>query len=154
MKHKLQKEVEHYLKKISKHIPKNYPNKNKLLGIIRQNINEFLSEYPESTMDNIIKEFGTPTELAASFIEEMSESDLAKTLQKKQKILVIAGIACFLCIIISIFILKYVYDWYRNDAIIVEETLYVTDETEFPTEWEEKIKNGEGADDWEDTSID
>ena len=46
----------------------------------------------------------------------------------------------------SVFILKYVYNWYQNDALIAEETLYVTDDTEFPTEWKEKFEKGEDSD--------
>lgn len=146
MNHRLQKEIKRYVNNISKQIPKNYPNKRTLMNVLRFNLDDFLSEHPESTMDNIIEEFGSPTKIAASFMEELPEADIVATMQKRRKIFTIMFVVCFVCFIIFIFILRYVYDWYQNDALILEETLYVTDGTEFPTEWQEKFENAEGED--------
>ena len=128
MNHKLQKDVKRYLRTISKQIPKDYPNKSTLMDMLYRNLDEYLTEHPESTLDSMIEEFGSPTKIAASFIEEMPENTIVESF------------------IIFVFILKYVYNWYQNDALIAEETLYVTDDTEFPTEWKEKFEKGEDSD--------
>ena len=114
--------------------------------MLYRNLDEYLTEHPESTLDSMIEEFGSPTKIAASFIEEMPENTIVETFQKKHRLYFTLSIACFLCFIIFVFILKYVYNWYQNDALIAEETLYVTDDTEFPTEWKEKFEKGEDSD--------
>lgn len=146
MNNRLQKDINRYKKSISKQIPKNYPNKSVLMNLIIKNIDDFLLEHPEATMDNIIEEFGFPSKIAASFIEELSDTDIAAAIQKKHRIYKIAFITCFVCFITFLFTLHYIYNWYQNDALIMEETLYVTDGTEFPTEWQEKFENGEEED--------
>ena len=146
MNHKLQKDVKRYLRTISKQIPKDYPNKSTLMDMLYRNLDEYLTEHPESTLDSMIEEFGSPTKIAASFIEEMPENTIVETFQKKHRLYFTLSIACFLCFIIFVFILKYVYNWYQNDALIAEETLYVTDDTEFPTECKEKFEKGEDSD--------
>lgn len=142
MKRNIKKEAEQYIKIISKQIPKDYPNKTALLNMIRQNMNDFILEHPDCTIDDIIEEFGSSAELTAYWMEEMPDSDLVATLQKSHRSFIILLIACLICFAVFFFTSQYVRNWYINDALIVEETLYVTDETEFPSEWEEKFNNG------------
>lgn len=143
MSNKLQKDINRYIKNISKQIPKNYPNKSALMNMIIRNLDNFLLEYPQSTIDDIVEEFGSPSKIAASFIEELSDTDIVAAIQKKHRSYTFAFIAFFVCFIIFLFTLQYIYNWYQNDALILEETLYVTDGTEFPTEWQEKFENEE-----------
>lgn len=82
MNHKLQKDVKRYLRTISKQIPKDYPNKSTLMDMLYRNLDEYLTEHPESTLDSMIEEFGSPTKIAASFIEEMPENTIVETFQK------------------------------------------------------------------------
>lgn len=71
-----------------------YPNRNDIIQTIRQNIDNFRAEHPRASFNEIIEEFGSVTEVAASFLDELPEQEISSILQKKKK-----DAAYFFCII-------------------------------------------------------
>lgn len=68
------RQVNHYLKQIRKLIPSDYAGKKEMLATTRQRIMDYLEEHPDAAISDFEEEFGTPEEVADSFLEELSGS--------------------------------------------------------------------------------
>ena len=67
------------LKKI---IPFYSKDKKEFLKLLTQKIIEFSNTHPNFTYQNIIDEFGSPNEVAGSYIESLENDDIIKQLNK------------------------------------------------------------------------
>ena len=63
--------------------------KKEFLYQLKGNVEEFISEMPDATMEDIEKAFGTPESIGGSFIENIDRGKIKKQLQLK-KVLIIA----------------------------------------------------------------
>lgn len=143
MKNNFKKQLRTYLQEISKTIPGNYFKKKPLLYALKQDIQQFLVDHPSATWEDVLEQFGSVSELSESYMAEISDTELIESLKKnKQHIYLTSGI-CFVLLIFLIMGIRYYANWWKNDAIITEETLYVFDGTEIPTEWQDDVLYGD-----------
>lgn len=139
----LAKQIKAYIKKIDSQIPASYPNKDRVALTLQQNINNFLAEHPGASFNDIIEEFGSATEVAASFFDELPEQEISDIMQKKRKILYLSIALCLVCAVIFFAVLKYMNYWANEEALIFTEGLYIYDDPEDASEIQEKILQGE-----------
>lgn len=124
-KHKLR----HYYKTVRRLIPDGYPNKNDILRTIRQNIENYFAESPNASFDDMVQEFGTPQDVAAAFLNELPDTEIAGSLCKKKRMI---HAVCFIfAISIAVIVLLVYRIWYirENAAVTIEDTVYIYEDT-------------------------
>ncbi|MBC5713134.1 hypothetical protein H8S17_02715 [Roseburia sp. BX1005] len=136
MNQKMKKKIKHYLHEISASLPAGYPNKKRLLRTLQQNIYDFLEEYPDADWEDVIKHFGASCDIAQSYIEEFSDTELAASYKTHHRHLFLTTVICCSALIALIISIYFFFSWWKNDALIVTETLTVYDGTEMWDEWE------------------
>lgn len=65
--------------------------KEMLLQGLRGDVEDFLGEHPNATMEDIKKRFGTPEEFANSYQSTMSETEIRKKVRDKRMLAYIIG---------------------------------------------------------------
>lgn len=54
---------------------------------LKKNVSLYLEEHPEATIENILHTFGSPRQIAASYVEELPTPELIKKLKLRKRIL-------------------------------------------------------------------
>lgn len=128
-------EIKCYLKEIAVLIPKDYPNKKQILQSIKQNLESFLEEFPESSFQDITNEFGTAMEIANSFIEDLSGTSVFVSLHKKKRRNHFILISCMILFMLSAFLCVSMYYFLRNHQNVSKgDTFYIYNGTEITHE--------------------
>lgn len=89
------KQEKKYLRSIKRLLPATSNTKKKIIGMVKNALSARCSESPEKDISEIIKDFGSPEDVAASYIEDMGTSEILKGFRKRKTIIniIIAGIA-------------------------------------------------------------
>ena len=117
-------DIKKYINEIKKIIPINSKDKKDFLKMMEQRILESSNLENKCDYDNIVKEFGKPNELAASYIEEIDTDTILKILKRKQYIKWLISILIIAIILISIFKiyrLNQLYEIAKNELDLREE---------------------------------
>lgn len=96
--------IKKYIKEVEIMLPCNRKNKKIVMGVFLHSIENYLSDYPNSTYDDLVEAFGTPTEMAETLSETLSENDIKKYKYNKKLMFWIFVILLFLFVIYSIYI--------------------------------------------------
>lgn len=118
-------DIKRYINDIKKIIPINSKDKKDFLKMMEQRILESSSLENRCDYDNIVKEFGRPNEIAASYIEEIDTDTILKILKRKQYIKWLISILIISVVIISMFKmyrLNQLYETAKNELYLHEET--------------------------------
>lgn len=147
MKNNLQYQASRYIREISLLIPDSYQDKERLLASIRQNLDDFLAEHPDSSFKDIVKEFGTSAEFADSFLDEFSGTEILSFLQKKERHNRFIFLACIFTIL-SIMLAALGCIYYLNAPFTVEygDTTYYYNGTEVDYEEFMELNRYKGGD--------
>lgn len=94
----MNKEVERYIKYVKKLIPIRSKDKKEFIKLLTEQINEFANEKEHCTYQDIVDEFGTPNEVAGSYIENVNSKIIVKNLNNKRIIKIVFIILIVLCI--------------------------------------------------------
>ena len=84
-------ELVRYYKDIKRWLPCSHMHKKRMLGDIQQTVSGYLAEHPEADMQAIVQHFGTPHQIASTYIDEMDTQDLLQHLRQNRKIRKIGG---------------------------------------------------------------
>lgn len=117
-------DIKIYINEIKKIIPINSKDKKDFLKMMEQRILESSSLENKCDYDNIVKEFGKPNEVAASYIEEIDTDTILKILKRKQYIKWLVSILIIAVIVISMFKihrLNQLYETAKNELNLHEE---------------------------------
>lgn len=105
----LKDELNEYISNIRKQLVCNAADKKRLLSDLTFNIDEFIEDHPESSINDIIEHFGTPEDIAGGYLSSLEGGELNNKLKKTKKIrkciLFACGIIVF--ILVCIFIFEY-----------------------------------------------
>lgn len=126
------RQVRHYLRQIKKLIPADCAGKKELLKTIEQRLMDELAEHPDASVADFEADFGTPEEIADSFLEESSGSMREKKIRRKNKWIILVG--CVL-VMISIALVRYTYYLIDHTTVTETETLTIYKYGDAP--WEE-----------------
>lgn len=102
---KLNRDAKRYLREIQSWLPCTGRVKGKMLGEIRSRLKEFLLENPVADYEAIIERFGTPKQIASSYVDEMATGEMLKGLRIRKKAvalistLAIIMFALWLCVV-------------------------------------------------------
>lgn len=117
-------DIKKYINEIKKIIPINSKDKKDFLKMMEQRILESSNLENKCDYDNIVKEFGKPNEVAASYIEEIDTDTILKILKRKQYIKWLISILIIAIILISIFKiyrLNQLYEIAKNELDLRKE---------------------------------
>ena len=85
--------LKRYIRGISDGLPYSMRARKQILSQIRESIDDYLRENPEADLATVQAHFGTPQEIAASFVNEQDASTLLHKMSIKKKVLVmVAGV--------------------------------------------------------------
>ena len=109
----LKREINSYIKKVSKQVKSKLIIKRVILNDLKENIFEYYQMNPNITMEDIYNRFGTPNEISKSF-NDLSTEELFKK-AKKYKLIIWSGI---IFIVISLILLFLFLQGYFIDVTI------------------------------------
>lgn len=124
----LEKDIERYLKKVSRHLVGPAKERRRLLELLRGNIAEYVSQHPAAEIDDVIVHFGEPRTLAYSMIEGMSPAQIRRTIQKYTWLKILAAaitiilVGALLCFAVE----RIAYAVHGNPIVIIEQPVEVT----------------------------
>ena len=127
-----EKEIKKYIKYVKKIIPFYSKDKKEFLKLLTQKIIEFSNTHPNFTYQNIIDEFGSPNEVAGSYIETLNSDEIIKKLNKKKIINIFISVIIILCISV------WGFERYRINQLI-DEAKHTKMKTYTAEEYKEKI---------------
>ena len=118
MKNKQNRQKKQYVKKISRLIPNDCPDKQRLLESITQNLDAFLAEHGDCSAADIADAFGCPSEVAASFMAGLPSSDIAFLLKKKKRDNRLLLSVCILTVMIALLLCGAMYRFWRSHQTV------------------------------------
>lgn len=76
-----------YYRQISGWLPCGGKVKKQLMANITTTVDGYLEEHPDANMQTLQAHFGTPQQIAASFVEEMDTAELLDALRTRRKVI-------------------------------------------------------------------
>lgn len=83
-----------YLWEVREELPGNRRQKKQILSRVESSVQDFVIENPHVDYATITQRFGTPQQIAASYIEEMSTPELTQQLRIRKTIVRIVAVDC------------------------------------------------------------
>lgn len=126
----MDKDISKYMKQVSKMITFSSKDKKEFLSLLEVRIQDFCESH-SSSYDSIAEEFGTPNEVAASYIENLDTQELLKYLNKRKFMKILTSILVTCIIVVSLFYiyrLNQLYIEVKNSIIVSEETTITEEE--------------------------
>ena len=84
LQHNMKKNSKKFIKYVKRIIPIHSKDKREFILLLSQRIKEFSDDLERCTYQDIVNEFGTPNEVAGSYIENMESNELIKKLNRKK----------------------------------------------------------------------
>ena len=78
--------IKKYCREIRKWLPCSWKLKKRIISEISDNVAHYLSDIPTATYSDIEQRFGTPKQIATTYINEMDTAELLENLRVKRKI--------------------------------------------------------------------
>lgn len=121
-------ELEKYCRKIEKALVGNQTDKARILNTAKCDMEEFLEEFPDATMDDLVKRFGTPEDYAREFISGLDSGEVTKKLNvtKFWKKAIMIGVAVVVVIVLFVAILVIRNNTRKSSRYYYEEIVYGT----------------------------
>ena len=122
---KMSNDIKKYIKYVKKIISIHSKDKKEFIQLLTQKIIEFSNEHDSCSYQDIVDEFGSPNEVAGSYIETLDSDEIIKKLNKKK--------------IINIFCISvWGFERYRINQLI-DEAKHTKMKTYTAEEYKEKI---------------
>ena len=129
---KMSNDIKKYIKYVKKIIPIHSKDKKEFIQLLTQKIIEFSNEHDSCSYQDIVDEFGSPNEVAGSYIETLNSDEIIKKLNKKKIINI------FISVIIILYISVWGFERYRINQLIYEAK-HTKMKTYTDEEYKEKI---------------
>lgn len=134
------KELKQYYRDISKKLPVGRKQKQQILLAISRSVEDYLAVHPLADFPAVLEHFGSPQEIAAAYIENMTTSEITKKLRLRRKVLtaLCATAASTLLLWGAVVIYAIIKDANSGEGFLVVDSIEEFDITEY--ENEEEIK--------------
>ena len=129
---KMSNDIKKYIKYVKKIIPIHSKDKKEFIQLLTQKIIEFSNEHDSCSYQDIVDKFGSPNEVAASYIETLNSDEIIKKLNKKKIINIFISVIIILCISV------WGFERYRINQLI-DEAKHTKMKTYTAEEYKEKI---------------
>lgn len=110
-----------YIRKIKALFPLMGKNERKYIKALKVNVNDFLADMPDSTMEDLYKEFGSPKDIINSYYSTIDTDNIIKRIRisKYVKILIILLAMCLLFLTTLRFYIRY-----EAHQVFMKEQIY------------------------------
>lgn len=88
-----EKKLKRYYKNIQRELVCSREAKRRILSDIAPNVVAYLSEHPETDLAAVENHFGTPRQIAASYVDSLGTQELLRKLKLRNRILLIVTVA-------------------------------------------------------------
>ncbi len=95
-----EKELKKYFRAISGELYCPEKTKRRILATVKENVATYLEENSAATFEEIQKHFGTPRQIAASYVEEMETPELIAKLRVRRRIITVICVAVGIAVLI------------------------------------------------------
>lgn len=93
------KQLRKYCQDVKRWLPNSGNHKKRVMNQIRNEVSLFMAVHPDADYTAIENHFGTPQEIAASYVGEMEYKDILSDLRTRKKIV---GVIAALAVIIAV----------------------------------------------------
>lgn len=88
-----------YYREIRSWLPCSRKQKEQILGRFRDSVQAYLDENPGADFEQIRSHFGTPEQIAGTYVEELGTAELLRSLRVRRRVLtIIAATAAFVLV--------------------------------------------------------
>ena len=95
-------EVKRYLKRVKGSLPCSFTAKRAFISMLKSQISDFLEEFPDSSIDCVIKQFGTPESIASEFNVNEYTAEIKKYRIKTAFFVLLSAILMISCVFLVI----------------------------------------------------
>ena len=124
------KEINLYISKIKALLPIHAKAEQQFVNNLQDNVLAFIDSQPDSSMEDVIEQFGEPLEVVHGYIESMDIEELINAITLRKILRRIVAIALIIAVIgLSIFGAFYYkgYQYYKNTVATEFETIVDND---------------------------
>lgn len=135
-----------YLKQVKSHLTCPAALKKTFLEQLRGDVEEFLETNPDATLEGLTERFGSPSEMAHSYIETLDGDELQKQIKKAKIVKRIVLFTCLgiLTVVLVIAVLFIIHIFSNNVSVVTytvsENGTIITNES--VVEYNETITDG------------
>lgn len=101
--------VRRYLRSVWKLLPCKLKIKRIVICQVRDNLLQFMGDAPLADYETIVDRFGTPMQIASTYLDEMDTAELVKSLRIKRRVFGVVGIGVVLGLVICLITAGLVY---------------------------------------------
>ncbi len=87
-----------YISRVSRRVPVGGKQKKEFLSVLRDSLGQYIQEYPDATAAQLEAQFGTPDDIAADFISQMSYREINDKFRAKTRVVVTVLVAAILAV--------------------------------------------------------
>ena len=95
-----EKRIKEYCRSISRELYCSPAAKKQIMAAMRENIATYLEENPDAGFEDVLKHFGTPQQIALSYIGEMDMPELVRRLNTRRSVLTVLCSALGICVLL------------------------------------------------------
>ncbi len=124
-----------YLRKVNDSLPASHKEKQKISEMINESLEAQISENPDKDITSILTEFGSPSDVAAAYINEMGISEILAGFRVRKKIIRTVSLfflslllACCIYLLILYIDIHHAVRGYSTVTIETSEEIPITDE--------------------------
>lgn len=122
-------QVRRYLREIRSWLPCSRRKKGQILKKIRDTVMDFLAENPSASYTEITDRFGSPQQIASSYVNEMGMGELLRDLRIRRKLVRIASITAVVVLVLWASVVTLAYIDYLDDTNgYIVETITVVEQ--------------------------
>ena len=94
-------EKKEYYNAVKRNICCGSKNKSEFLDDFSDKLSDYIDENPKADIDELIKNFGSPEEIADSFMQTLDEDEIQKAVRKK-KIIITIAVCCVILLAVAV----------------------------------------------------
>ncbi len=115
--------VRRYLRQVRSWLPCGGKPKRDIIDRIRANVAGYALECPKPDYDAIVARFGTPQQIAATYVDEMETAELLDHLRIRRRIVQIIGATALIVVLLwlGVVTLAFLYNVNAENGYFVEE---------------------------------
>jgi len=134
------KELKQYYRDIAKQLPVGRKQKQHIILAITQSVEDYLAAHPLADFQAVQAHFGSPQEIAAAYIENMTTPEILKKFRFRKTVLIVlcATAATALLLWGSLIAYAIIKDVNSGEGYLVVDSIEEYDVTEYDSEEEAK----------------
>lgn len=125
----MQKQLNNYFREIRSYLPCSTKLKKSILSRLEETVNSYLHDNPDADFAQLEAHFGTPRQIADSYISELSVTEISEKLQIRKRILITVGAVCAAIFAIWLIVvgIAMINEWNSAGGQIIEGEAVVED---------------------------